>query len=106
MPRPKRPAGPRRPRRVFTAAFKAEAVQLLRTRQAAGATLAAVGRELDVGTDLLRLWERQAVARGAVPRASESEADELRRLRHENAVLKQEREFLKKATAFFARESR
>ena len=105
MPRPKRPAGPPRPKRVFTSEFKAEAVQLLRTRQAEGATLAAVSRELDVSADQLRLWERQAVTRGAVPRATESEAEELRRLRRENAVLRQEREFLK-ATAFFAKESR
>ena len=106
MPRPKRPAGPPRPRRVFTEEFKTEAVQMLRARQADGATLAAVSRELDVGADQLRLWERLAVARGAVAPPTESEADELRRLRRENAVLKQEREFLKKATAFFAKESR
>ncbi len=106
MPRPKRPAGPARPRRVFTPEFKAEAVQVLRTRQAEGATLAAVSRELDVSADQLRFWERQQVAQGHVPRASESEAEELTRLRRENAVLKQEREFLKKATAFFAKESR
>jgi transposase len=106
MPRPKRPAGPPRAKRVFTQEFKAEAVQLLRTRQAEGATLAVVSRELDVSAEQLRLWERQEVARGAVPRASESEAEELTRLRRENAVLKQEREFLKKAAAFFAKESR
>jgi transposase len=91
---------------VFTSEFKAEAVQLLRTRQAAGATLAAVSRELDVSPDQLRLWERQLVTRGAVPRATESEAEELRRLRREVATLREEREFLKKATAFFAKESR
>jgi transposase len=106
MPRPKRPAGPARAKRVFTAEFKAEAVRLLRTRRAEGATLAAVSRELDVSADQLRLWERLEVQRGAIPRASESEAEELKRLRRENAVLKQEREFLKKATAFFAKESR
>ena len=106
MPRPKRPAGPPRPKRVFTSEFKAEAVQLLRTRQAAGATLAAVSRELDLSADQLRLWERQAIARGAVPRATESEAEELRRLRREVETLRQEREFLKKATPFFAKESR
>jgi transposase len=91
---------------VFTREFKAEAVRLLRTRQAEGATLAAVSRELDVSADQLRLWERQAVTRGAVARATETEAEELRRLRRENAVLREEREFLKKATAFFAKESR
>ena len=106
MPRPKRPAGPQRPKRVFTAEFKVQAVRLLRERQAAGATLAAVGRELDVSADQLRLWERLQLAEGQLPRANEREIDELRRLRRENAVLKQEREFLKKATAFFAKESR
>lgn len=106
MPRPKRPAGPPRARRVFTEAFKAEAVQLLRARQAEGATLAAVSRELDVSADQLRLWERQLVGRGAVPQTTESEGAELRRLRREVATLREEREFLKKATAFFAKESR
>jgi|EndophyteCoNSPM_1038545.scaffolds.fasta_scaffold22993_2 transposase len=106
MPRPKRPAGPPRAKRFFTAEFKAEAVRLLRARQAEGATLAAVSRELDVGADQLRLWERRDGPPGQSPRATESEAEELRRLRRENAVLKQEREFLKKATAFFAKESR
>ena len=106
MPRPKRPAGPPRARRVFTAAFKAEAVHLLRARQAEGATLATVSRELDVSADQLRLSDRLAVAPGAAPRAAESEADELRRLRREVETLRQEREFLKKATAFFAKESR
>jgi transposase len=106
MPRPKRPAGPARAKRVFTPAFKEEAVRLLRERQAAGATLAAVSRELDVAPEQLRLWERQLVTQGQVPRATESETDELRRLRREVETLRQEREFLKKATAFFAKESR
>jgi|SRR6187455_2281607 transposase len=106
MPRPKRPTGAPRARRAFTPEFKAEAVQLLRARQAEGATLAAVSRELDVSADQLRAWERQPVRQGSVSRATESEAEELKRLRRENAVLKQEREFLKKATAFFAQESR
>jgi transposase len=106
MPRPKRPTGPPRAKRTFTQAFKDEAVRLLRERQGQGATLAAVSRELDVSADQLRLWERQLVTRGAVPRATESEAEELRRLRREVETLRQEREFLKKATAFFARESR
>jgi transposase len=106
MPRPKQPKGAPRARRIFPPEFKAEAVRLLRERQAAGATLAAVSRELDVSADQLRLWERQQVARGMLAHASESEAEELRRLRRELAVLREEREFLKKATAFFAKESR
>ena len=106
MPRPKRPAGPPRPRRVYPPEFKAEAVQLLRARQATGATLAAVSRELDVGADQLRLWERQQAGGAAGARPGETEAEELRRLRREVETLRQEREFLKKATAFFAKESR
>ena len=106
MPRPKRPAGPARSKRVFTAEFKVEAVRLLRTAQARGETLAAVSRQLDLAPEQLRLWERQQVVQGGIPQATESEGEELRRLRREVAVLRQEREFLKKATAFFAKESR
>lgn len=105
MGRPKRPAGPPRPKRTFTAEFKAEAVRLLEERQAAGETLAAIARGLDLNPDQLRAWERQRRGRTAL-RPSESEAEELRRLRRENEILRQERDFLKKATAFFAKESR
>lgn len=108
MGRPKRIVGPGRARRSFTPEFKAEAVQLLSERQAEGATLAAVARELDVSPDQLRAWERQraAVAGESTARVGETDAEELRRLRRENETLRQEREFLKKATAFFATESR
>jgi transposase len=107
MPRPKRPAGPPRPKRTFTQEFKAEAVRLLHARQQRGATLAAVCRELELTPEQLRAWERQLETAGVAtgPRPVESEAEELRRLRRENAVLKQERDFLKKAAAFFAKES-
>ena len=106
MGRPKRPKGPARPKRTFTAEFKAEAVALLARRQAAGETLAAVARELELSPDQLRAWERQQRGPSAPSRAGETEAEELKRLRRENEVLRQEREFLKKATAFFAKESR
>ena len=106
MGRPKRPKGPARPKRTFTAEFKAEAVALLERRQAAGETLAAVARELELSPDQLRAWERQRRGPGGSPGVGESEAEELTRLRRENEILRQEREFLKKATAFFAQESR
>jgi transposase len=107
MPRPNRTSGAERPRRTFTTEFKVEAVRLLHQRQQAGGTLAAAARELGLTPDRLRAWERQLTAAGAPvgERPPESEAEELRRLRRENVVLRQEREFLKKATAFFARES-
>ena len=101
---------PRRARRTFSAEFKREAVRLLAERRAAGISLEQIARELDLGPDLLRRWAQRPTGGGGAeaPRQlpGESEAEELRRLRREVAVLRQEREFLKKATAFFAQESR
>jgi transposase-like protein len=106
-------SGWRRVRRAFSSEFKVEAVRLMRERRAAGVSLTQVGRELGVRPDLLRRWARQVDGR---PGASGREvfpgngpvpgAEEVRRLQRENAVLRQERDFLKKAAAFFAKESR
>jgi len=103
----------RRARRAFSPEFKVEAVRLMRERRAAGVSLVQVGRELGVRPDMLRRWARGVDGR---PGASERDAfvgngplpaeAEVRRLQRENAVLRQEREFLKKAAAFFAKESR
>ena len=106
----------KRARRVFSHEFKVEAVRLMRERRGLGVSLAQIGRELEVRPDVLRRWARQLDprsggeggdglrGRGEGPPAS-AEA-EVRRLQRENAVLRQEREFLKKAAAFFAKESR
>ena len=109
----KRKTGARRAKRTFSVEFKQEAVRLMQGRRAAGVSLEQIARELDVGPDLLRTWSQPSggipSVGGASPApgaAPESEAEELRRLRREVAVLRQEREFLKKATAFFAKESR
>jgi transposase len=95
-------------RRTFSAEFKAEAVQLMRARRAQGVSLTQIGRDLDVRPNLLWAWAREADGRRA-PDApgerGESLAEEVRRLRREVAVLRQEREFAKKAAAFFAKES-
>jgi len=100
--------GERRERREFSAEFKAEAVRLVAERRAAGATLAQVGRELDVRPDQLRAWARQQrEARGqgsAVP--GETLEQENRRLRRELATLRQEQAFAKKVAVYFAKESR
>lgn len=89
----------------------------MRQRRAAGVALAQIGRELDVRPNLLWEWARQldGRGRGATPAAGpgpglgvagETLEEENRRLRRENALLREEREFAKKAAAFFARESR
>lgn len=104
----------KRARRGFSPAFKLEAVRRVLERQARGVSLAQLGRELDVRPDLLRAWVRQAEARaGAAPQdvfpgqgRLPSDQEELRRLQRENARLQQELEFLKRAAAYFARESR
>jgi transposase len=88
----------RRERRAFSAEFKAEAVRLLAERRAVGATVAQVGRELDVRPDQLRRWTRElkrdSENGSAVPR--ETAEQEVRRLRREVAVLRQEQAFAKK----------
>jgi transposase len=103
-----------RSRRVFTAEFKLEAVRRMEERRGRGMSLAAVARELDVRPDMLRLWAKQADARAGAspgdvfpgPGRLPTEQEELRRLQRENLRLQQEVEFLKKASAYFARESR
>jgi transposase len=95
----------RRERREFSAEFKAEAVRRAAERRAAGSTLAEVGRELGVRPDQIREWARQLREAGAAMPA-ETPEQELRRLRRENAVLRQEQAFAKKVAAYFARESR
>ena len=99
----------KRTRRHFSREFKVEAVrQLLGGKRPA----AVVARELGVGADVLRRWRDELSSPGsesAGPRAGQamtSDDEELRQLRRENAVLREERDILKKATAFFARESR
>jgi transposase len=94
----------KRTRRVFTETFKAEAIRLAKSGDG---NLAAVARDLDVHVTTLRDW----VLRAQQPQTdsetlSPSEKQELLQLRKDNAVLKMEREILKKAAAFFAKESR
>jgi transposase len=91
-------------RRTYTLEFKQQAVRLM-TEQ--GLTSAEVGRRLGIDGSLLRYWkqalEPQTPASGSrVPSALETENA---RLRAENERLRMEREILKKATAFFAKES-
>lgn len=95
-----------RRRRTYTAEFKAEAVKLI-TEQ--GYSVAEASRSLDVGETLLRSWKAALQEKGAdaFPGNGRLPAheEELRRLKAENKRLLLEREILKKATAFFAREA-
>lgn len=100
---------PRRERRVFSDEFKQEAVRLLHERRANGVTGTQVGRELDVRPDQLRAWARRLADReGGLAAAGvvEMPEQELKRLRRENARLREEREFAKKVAVYFAKESR
>jgi transposase len=94
----------RRPRRSFSREFKAEVVDLVRQD---GNTAASVARDLELTETAVREWVRQAdVDDGRRDGLTGAERDELARLRRENRVLREERDILKRATAFFARETR
>ena len=95
-----------RKRRSFSAEYKAEVVELIRT---SGKSVGQVARELDLTETAVRKWVTQAeVDAGGGPEGalSSDEREELGRLRRENTQLRMEREILKKATAFFAKESK
>ena len=121
----RRPFGKRR----HSPEFKLEAVRVMKERLAAGVTLARVSDELEVGPDLLRVWGRQVedapsgaspaeifpgAGRRRLPGSKRGPTldrplpleQEVERLRRENERLRLERDFLKKAAAFFAKESR
>ena len=94
---------PRRKRREYTPEQKADAVQLVRET----GNLAQVARDLDLTESSLRSWVQQADidgGKGPEGALTTDERAELRRLRRENRTLEMERDFLKKAAAFFAKE--
>ena len=94
----------KRKRRAFTLEFKEQAVRIVRE---SGKPIATVARELDLTETALRSWVRQAAidaGRGTAGALTTEEREELGRLRRENRTLRMERDILKKATAFFAKE--
>jgi transposase len=93
-------------RRKFSREFKLEAVKLVKDR---GVGIAQTARDLDVAESVLRRWIREADAdpQQAFPGKGQvkPEQQEINALRREVAKLKAERDILKKAAAYFARES-
>ena len=89
----------------YAAEFRTRAVEMVRT---SGKTIEALAGDLGVSDQTLRNWLRQADAdagRGRKGDLTSAEKAELHVLKRENRVLREEREILKKAAAFFARES-
>jgi transposase len=93
-------------RRRFGAEFKLEAVKLVRER---GVTVAQAARDLDLHENLLRKWVKDYAAdpQHAFPGHGQMKPEqlEIERLRREVQKLKAERDILKKAAAYFAREA-
>ena len=89
-------------RRQYTEEFKAEAVRLIVEE---GYSISQAARNLDINANMLGRWKRELTEDAEIRQQVADEREELKRLREEVRQLKMEREILKKATAFFARES-
>jgi len=95
----------KRKRRAFTREYKAEVVGLVRR---SGRTIGAISKELGLTETAVRRWVNQAEideGRGAAGSLTTAERDELSQLRRRVKQLEMEREILKKAAAFFAKEN-
>jgi transposase len=94
----------KRPRRSFSDEYKAEVVELCRT---GGKSISEVASDLDLTVSAVRRWVAQAdIDAGRRPGMTSEEHSELVQLRKENRVLREERDILKRATVFFAKETR
>ena len=93
-----------KPQRRFGKEYEAEAVRLVET---SGRTQREIAEDLGIGLSTLRRWvgkRRERDLEAPPLERQEDLAAELKRLRHENEILRQEREILKKAATFFAKE--
>jgi transposase len=95
----------RRKRRAFTPEFRAEAVRLCKVGDR---TISQVAKDLDLTENSLREWVKRAAVdagKGPPEALTTAERDELARLRRDNKRLTMERDILKAAATFFAKES-
>lgn len=94
----------KRQRRKFSAEYKAEVVALYRTTDK---TVSQICEELELTDSAVRRWIAQAeVDAGERDGLTTEEQAEIAQLRRENRVLREERDILRRATAFFAKETR
>jgi transposase len=89
-------------RRVYDEAFRREAVRILLT---SGRTIEQVAHDLGIGLSSLKTWKARMKEAELLSGPHDDVHKELARLRRENALLRAERDLLKKATAFFAKET-
>jgi len=92
-------------RRSYSREFKLEAVKLVLEE---GVSVAQVAHDLGINENMLHSWKRKFKEEGKLGDSSKLTPDqkEIRRLRRELKRVRQEREILKKATAYFAKESK
>ena len=93
--------GTKRTNKQYPTEFKEEAVALIHEQ---GYSVAEAAKSLGIGTSLLYKWKEKAEAQRDSNAVSEDERSELKRLRAENKTLRMEKEILKKASTFFAKE--
>jgi transposase-like protein len=105
MSKPMADTHKRRPRRRFDDDFKAQTIRLVLDE---GKSVGSVARDLDLTETALREWVKRARADRTHGKTglTTAEREELARLRKENRILREEREILRKAAAFFATERR
>jgi transposase len=97
---------PRRTRRNYPPEFKARAVELVLK---SGKSVTQMSKDLGVTQTVLNDWVNKAtrgISKDELPQLEETPEAELKRLREEVYVLRMERDFLKKAAAFFAKDSK
>mgnify|MGYP001824200652 FL=1 len=90
-----------RKRREYTEDFKRDAVALVTER---GYKAAEAAQSLGIGDNLIRRWKREFEEEASGAGLDSDEREELKRLRKENRMLRMEKEILKKASAYFAKE--